>query len=92
MEDLLGLDLIDNKGVKYTLDQALINKTFVLLYFGANWSPACRLFTPKVIDFYDKCAKSGFYNSITTIFVSDDMNEQAFDKHFGRMSFLAIPF
>ena len=64
---------------------------FVCFYFGAHWAPPCRLFT--------KTLESRFYNEVNTdgkqvevIFVSDDREEDHFERNFVKMPWLAVPF
>ena len=35
-------------------DYLMQARDFVLLYFGAHWAPPCRLFTPTLVEFYQK--------------------------------------
>jgi len=69
--------------------QALAGKAGVLVYFSAHCSPPCRAFTPKLAEFHTKHAAA---KSFETVFVSSDGDQAAFDKYYGEMPWLALPF
>ena len=45
MEELFGEYLLDDELKQVKTSKLLENKFYVLVYFGAHWAPACRLFT-----------------------------------------------
>ncbi|CCW63909.1 unnamed protein product [Phytomonas sp. EM1] len=49
--------------------EALEGKKYILVYFSAHWCPPCRVFTPKLRTFYDKCHKE---KNFEVVFVSLD--------------------
>jgi len=63
---------------------------FVVLYFGAHWSPPCRLLTERLSTFYEDVRKEQIRFEI--VFVSDDGNNEAFFKNFSEMRWVALPF
>ena len=60
---------------------------FVLLYFGAHWAPPSRLFTDTLRQFYLQ-----HKHKLQVVFVSIDGNQQAFERNYADMPWLAIPF
>ena len=62
----------------------------ILLYFSAHWCPPCRAFLPKLIDAYHKIKAKD--DAFEVIFISSDRDQASFDKFFGGMPWLALPF
>mmetsp|Transcript_33194 Transcript_33194/g.69854 ORF Transcript_33194/g.69854 Transcript_33194/m.69854 type:complete len:221 (+) Transcript_33194:113-775(+) len=62
---------------------SLGGKKLVLLYFSASWCPPCKIFTPKLIEFYNSC-------DVEVIFVSSDRDEKSFSDYFAKMPWLAM--
>lgn len=60
------------------------------IYFGAHWAPPCRLFTPSLVEFYQKVNETKKVMEI--IFCSNDGNEAAFERNYETMPFLAVPY
>lgn len=60
------------------------------LYFSANWYPQCQSFTPILIDIYNHLKEQGA--SFEVVFVSSDEDQSSFDRFYGSMPWLAIPF
>ncbi|MED6184437.1 hypothetical protein PIB30_047448 [Stylosanthes scabra] len=81
--------VIGKDGVKVPVSE-LVGKT-ILLYFSAHWCPPCRAFLPKLIDAYHKI-KEKDNNALEVIFISSDRDQDSFDKFFGGMPWLALPF
>ena len=52
----------------------LKGKKYLFIYFSAHWCPPCRIFTPKLVDFYKKNKGNGDFE---LIFVSFDRDEKA---------------
>ena len=53
MELFKGQELLKADGSKVAAEGALQGKDFVCLYFSAHWCPPCRMFTPKLKEFYN---------------------------------------
>ena len=47
---------------------------YLLFYYSAHWCPPCRLFTPKLVEFYNT---NGGGEKFEIIFVSSDRSEEA---------------
>jgi nucleoredoxin len=77
VKDLLGAELLGKTGGKY-----------FGIYFSAHWCPPCRLFTPKLAEYYN----SGLKDKLEIIFASSDKDEGAFDDYFKEMPWLALPY
>ena len=69
----------------------LADKDYILIYFSAHWCPPCRKFTPELVKFYNKHAKSGNFE---TIFVSSDRNRKDMFGYMkkAKMPWVAVPF
>lgn len=63
--------LLDAEGDKVALD-ALAGKPVIGIYFSASWCPPCRMFTPKLVEYY-KANKADFQ----VVFVSSDQDAKA---------------
>lgn len=62
----------------------------VALYFSAHWCGPCKLFTPKLIEFYNEVNKNE--KKLEIILVSGDNDEEEFEKYYGKMPWLAVEF
>ena len=58
MELFKGQELLKADGSKVEAEGALQGKDFVCLYFSAHWCPPCRMFTPKLKEFYNVSLES----------------------------------
>merc|ERR1712194_201334 len=58
------------------------------LYFSAHWCPPCKMFTPKLAEFYN----NGLKDKMEIIFVSSDKDEGSFNEYFKEMPWLALPY
>jgi len=47
---------------------------YLLVYYSAHWCPPCRMFTPKLVEFYNQ---NGGGEKFDLIFVSSDKSEEA---------------
>ena len=56
----------------------LKSKDYYLVYYSASWCPPCRKFTPKLVNYYNKHAKS---DNFELIFVSSDRSDDATEKY-----------
>ena len=91
MEALLGSTLVTSDGKDLSIDAALGDCEYVLVYFSAHWCPPCRQFTPALSAFFT-AHHAGL--KFKVVFVSSDQDEGAFQSYFGSMAkgFLAMPF
>ena len=86
----LPAELINRSGKKVPTETAL-NGKMVAIYASASWCGPCRAFTPKLVDFYKKVAKSA---PMELIFLSLDKTEDAMMAYMKKddMPWLAIPY
>ncbi|CAG9577852.1 tryparedoxin [Leishmania major strain Friedlin] len=66
----------------------LAGKTF-FFYFSASWCPPCRGFTPQLVEFYKKHAKS---KNFEVMLISWDEEADDFAEYYKKMPWLALPF
>jgi nucleoredoxin len=52
---------------------------FTALYFSAQWCPPCRMFTPKLVDWYKKFKAE--HPNFELVFVSGDRDEASMSKY-----------
>lgn len=86
--DLLPQELIKKTDV-YALTQVVEYEKFGL-YFSAHWCPPCRLFTPVLVDFYNKINEKE--KKLEIIFVSNDQSPQQFNEYYKTMPWCAVNF
>ena len=58
------------------------------MYFSAYWSPPDKAFTPTLVRAYGSYKRT----DVAVVFVSYDKDQADFDKYFGEMPWLALPF
>ncbi|KAL4240556.1 hypothetical protein ACF0H5_001348 [Mactra antiquata] len=63
---------------------------YIGLYFSALWCPPCRMFTPKLAEFYNKLISKG--HKFEVVFVSSDSDEESFQEYYDKMPWKAIKF
>jgi thiol-disulfide isomerase/thioredoxin len=68
----------------------LANTDVVGIYFSAHWCHPCRGFTPELVKVHEELTSAG--KSFQVVFVSSDLNEDAFKEYFAQMPWLALPF
>ncbi|CAL2031185.1 unnamed protein product [Caenorhabditis brenneri] len=88
---LNGVTLKNREGTELNAVEHLKGKV-IGLYFSASWCPPCRLFTPKLKEFFEEIKKS--HPEFEVIFVSRDRNSSDlvgyFEDHQGEWTY--IPF
>ncbi len=55
------------------------NPEYTALYFSAQWCPPCRMFTPKLVDWYKKIKAE--HPNFELVFVSGDRDEASMQKY-----------
>jgi len=65
--------LVNSKGEKVAAEN-VASAPYTLVYYSAHWCPPCRLFTPKLVDFYNK---NGGGESFELVFASADRSGKA---------------
>lgn len=65
--------LVNAEGEKVDVE-AVSEAPILLFYYSAHWCPPCRLFTPKLVEFYNT---NGGGEKFEIIFVSSDRTEEA---------------
>jgi len=86
--DILPQELVKKNDI-YALSQVVEYEKFGL-YFSAHWCPPCRLFTPILIDFYNKINEKE--KKFEIIFISSDQSSQQFDEYYNTMPWAAVNF
>ena len=88
LKNSFGEKLIDAKDTEHKVSE--LKDKMVGIYFSAHWCPPCRMFTPKLVEFRDACAKENF----EVVFVSCDHDEKAMKGYMTEtnMKWLAVPF
>lgn len=90
MQSLLTESLYNVDGT-LTATKDICGKGKVIgLYFSASWCPPCRMFTPKLSEWYTEFKKS--HPEFTAVFVSSDRDEAAAKEYHSHMSFPMLPF
>lgn len=92
MKDIgfLGNTFLADKGktIKTLID--LENIPLIALYFCADWCPPCKIFTPKLSNFYHEVNKDS--KRVEIILISCDLDRPEFLTHIQKISFLSVPF
>eukprot|EP01051_Picozoa_sp_SAG22_P028672 SAG22_NODE_10233_length_546_cov_0.872483_1_plen_137_part_01 len=57
--------------------------------FSGEWCPPCRAFTPQLVGFYEE---HGAELSLELVYASVDNDEEAFQRYFQKMPWLALPY
>jgi len=65
------------------------SKSGVMIYFSAHWCPPCRGFTPQLAEYY-KTKKD--QHNFEIVFASSDKSDEDFNKYWGEMPWLALPY
>ena len=89
MEAIVGSSL-RSKSETVQTDIHCTTPKYIGLYFGAHWAPPCRLFTTSLSTFYTEINASS--KQLEVIFVSIDGNQDAFERNYAEMPWLAIPY
>ena len=89
VDKLLGSQLLQQKHLKPT--KALLrDKEILALYYGAHWAPPCRVFTERLIEFYEQIDL--VFANFGVVFISDDGNEEHFERNYALMPWFALPY
>ena len=89
-EQSFSENLVYKNGKVISAEKVLSGKT-VAVYFSASWCGPCRLFTPKLVDFYNSCAGK---KNVEIVFASSDRTLNAMQQYMQKanMPWPAIPF
>lgn len=82
--------IIDKKSDLVPIEVLLGTSPILGLYFSANWCPPCKVFTPRLIEFYK--THNEFGKKIEIIFISGDENYEKFKEYYGSMPWLSVDF
>lgn len=82
-----GAEKILTQTGETTIEKAIEGKDYTLLYFSASWCPPCKMFTPKLKDFYEKQKET---KNFEIIFMSLDRDEASFKSYFASHPWLAV--
>jgi nucleoredoxin len=82
--------VLQNKKGEIALSQVKDESPLIALYFSAHWCPPCRMFTPKLAEFYKTVNKNK--KEIEIIFVSLDQNEDQFKEYYESMPWITVPY
>lgn len=70
---------VQGKSVKKFNEAPLAQTKYFGLYFSASWCPPCRLFTPKLVEFYNRTKPA--HPEFELIFVSSDRDEGTMEAY-----------
>lgn len=92
--DLVKGDLVywNNGSMDRFDDDTFGSKKLIALYFAANWCPACRQFTPQLVEYYNRVKAE--HPEFEIILVSGDRSAAGMEAHIrtGRMPWPAVDF
>ena len=89
--DLLGEQVLcKNDDLVSTASFAEESK-IIGLYFSAHWCPPCKMFTPKLVEWYNKFKGTEKGKKLEIVFVSSDRDEDSFNEYYGEMPWHALP-
>jgi nucleoredoxin len=92
--DLVKGDLVywNNGSMDRFDDETFASKKLIALYFAANWCPACRQFTPQLVEYYNRVKAE--HPEFEIILVSGDPSAAGMEAHIrsGRMPWPAVDF
>ena len=90
LTSFLGESLLSEKG-KSTVETASLDQAPVIaLYFSAHWCPPCKMFTPKLRQFYNEVNATS--KKLEIVWISADEDEEEFNEYFEEMPWLSMPF
>ena len=85
--EALGESFVGQDGEK--LGKSAVEGKVLGIYFSAHWCPPCKMFTPKLAQWY-KTVKPNL-PEFEIVFVSSDRDQGAFDEYFAEMPWIALP-
>ena len=89
-KSFLGESLLSEKGKGNVETASLDQVPVVALYFSAHWCPPCKMFTPKLRQFYNEINSSS--KRLEIVWISADEDEEEFNEYFEEMPWLSMPF
>ncbi len=70
---------VQGKSVKKFDEAPLAQTKYFGIYFSASWCPPCKLFTPKLVEFYNRTKPA--HPEFELIFVSSDQDEASMEAY-----------
>lgn len=92
LENLIGDYVIRNPNEKVAVSSLCGKDRVIGIYFSAEWCPPCKVFTPKLVEFYKRKHEKEEGCKFEIVFVSWDKDESTFTEYFKTMPWLAMPF
>jgi thiol-disulfide isomerase/thioredoxin len=88
---LLGVNTLWKGAKKERVDVpvATLEGKPLLLFFSGQWCPSCRLFKPRLKEFYKKMKDAG--KEFEVVYVPQDRDEEEFEQAFEEHPWLALP-
>jgi thiol-disulfide isomerase/thioredoxin len=86
---LLGKTLTSSNGTQHSTEDALKDKEYVGLFFGAQWCGWSRRFIPNLVDFYQRTVNK---RNLEIVYVSADEDRRAYNSFFGTMPWKSVPY
>jgi len=71
-----GVKMLNKEGKTVSVEQ--VKDKVMALYFSAGWCPSCRMFTPKIKNFYNETKSDGF----ELLWVSRDKTEEDLKEYY----------
>ncbi|MBQ7651159.1 MAG: redoxin family protein [Victivallales bacterium] len=89
---LREISLVNANGKTVNGAEVLRGKKLIGLYFSAQWCGPCRIFTPELVRFRDKCVNKNL--PFDVIFVSSDNDEKSMRQYMktDAMRWYAVPY
>lgn len=86
----LGNSLLVDKGRRQRTLSVLDGVPLVALYFCADWCPPCKIFTPKLINFYHEINKEE--RKVEIVLISCDLDFIEYEKHINKLPWICVPY
>lgn len=80
--------ILDKSGK--TVERSSITAPALAIYFSAHWCPPCRMFTPKLAEFYKKANETE--KKVEIIYISCDSTEEEYKEYYATMPWLTLAY